>query len=108
MELTGKAKTDFDLFIKNELYYLGKEHLADNFMNTLYVEFFDSKEIFIHVKRNCTGIKFNHWYCIITDVKGVHLNNFLKDESKEDDRNLILNCAIKKANEIYNLNYGRK
>lgn len=78
--------------------------LPESCKNTLIIDFFDSVGIYITSRRNCYGAKYNHWYYIVTDTKGVHLNDFLEVKIKNDCRKEATTEAIKKANEIYNKN----
>lgn len=104
MELTGKCKADFE-----------KSKLANNYnlfntmlpiyQNALIIEFFDSVGIYIHLKRNCFFSEYRHWFFIITDVNGCHLNNFLEVKIENNSRQEAQIEAIKKANEIYNDKY---
>lgn len=104
MILTGKAKQDFEKWVKNNYAFndFPISCLKPTLLNALIIEWFDSVGIFIHPQRNCFKIKFNHWYFIITDINGMHLNNFLIDKIDNDSRQEATTKAIEKANEIYN------
>lgn len=96
MILTGKAKEDFlnqfwGQFPKDEL-----------LQNAYIIEWFDSVGIYIQPKRFTHCLEFQDWYFIITDKKGIHLNNFLENRIKIDSRQQATEQAIIKANEIYN------
>lgn len=107
MELTGKTKTDFDTFIKNEMYYLGKEQLSDNFMHTLYIEFFDSKEININIQviydrssKYVRGFDSEIIFIQHGDLKIIN-SDCLKNDIYET-RQEAISLAIRKADELYN------
>jgi len=76
--------------------------LPEACQNALIIEFFDLVGIYIHPKRNCMGIVFNHWYYIITGKNGMHLHNFLETKIEVDSRTEATNEAIEKANQIFN------
>lgn len=110
MILTGKCKEDFYNYYNNssEKYlvnYINCEDLPSNFLTTLIIDFFDSVGICIHPRRSFLGAEFKHWYFVITDEIGCHLNNFMEVRIKNDSRQEAKTEAIKKANEIYNDKY---
>ncbi|WP_278380651.1 hypothetical protein [Chryseobacterium arthrosphaerae] len=48
--LTGRAKTDFDQWLKDEIVFhpdSGFDNLADKFQDTLIIEWLDSVKIFL-------------------------------------------------------------
>jgi len=49
--LTGKCEVTFKKYIQNKMYYLGTEKLGILFLSALYIEFFDSVEIYISIRR---------------------------------------------------------
>lgn len=107
MILTGKAKEDFYNFCKNK----GLENfhnksyaleVCKTFWKALIIEWLDSVGIYIQPKRFTHCLEFQDWYFMITDKKGIHLNNFLENRIKIDSRQQATEQAIIKANEIYN------
>lgn len=120
MELTGKARDDFEKWLisffrekrtdYNNLFT--DESIIRKFYrktdvekNALIIDFFDSVGIYIHQKRSCLCAEFKHWYFVITDEMGCHLNNFMEVKIKNDSRQEAKTEAIKKANLIYNEKY---
>lgn len=114
--LTDKAKRDFEKWylkmlrekpdIQDRFY---DEHLLSFFWNSddvmrngYIVAWFDSVKYIITVRRSSFSLKFNDWYFIIENERGCHLNNFLENRIKNDNRDETLINAISKANEIYN------
>lgn len=110
MALTGKAKEDFEIWysrtesdmahnLQKELFY-SKAYIE---RYSYYLEWLDSVGIYIHIKRFCQGLEFKEWYYIISDTRGVYLNEHLSDcRIKDDCRQEATKQAILKANEIYN------
>lgn len=122
--MEGKAKEAFDAWYINKARQrpdIGQRYFDEHLLEFLYnsgdtiknahiIEWLDSVGILIFLKRKTVGhrdFEFDYWYFIITNIQGVHLNNFL--ESKHhvivDDRNEATEAAIKKAVEIFNEKY---
>ncbi|MDV3474574.1 hypothetical protein CMU98_03055 [Elizabethkingia anophelis] len=111
--MNGKAKEAFEKWFEKEYRTFTTSYAenVDKINNHIIVEWLDSVGILIFLKRKTVGhrdFEFDYWYFIITNIQGVHLNNFL--ESKHhvivDDRNEATEAAIKKAVEIYNARFS--
>ncbi|MDV3470857.1 hypothetical protein CMU02_08960 [Elizabethkingia anophelis] len=111
--MEGKAKEAFEKWFENNyldnwMYYNRPEN--STIINALKIEWLDSVGILIFLKRMVLGHRdfaFEDWYFIITNKRGIHLNDFLDKECRIniDDRNLATEAAIKKAVEIFNEKY---
>lgn len=106
MFLTDKAKEDFMKYASHD-HGEGIKDLAmmrSIYRNALIIQWFDSLGIFIQLTRFCFQGEFSEWYFVITDKRGVHLNDHVSNESRwyGDCRLSITERAIMKANEIYN------
>lgn len=94
---------------KNPMLYhlnISSKDLDERTLLNLIVDWFDSVGIFIHPKRRNDSLKdyiFDEWYVIVTNIQGMHINNFIHDRSKIDDRYEITKVGIKRACEYYNL-----
>ena len=108
MELTGKCKEDFEVYLLNWI----KENVAwecetptqedvDHFYKFpftmqwgVYLEFFDTFEMYLHTERAFIGLTTKGYKSVIREVwnRGYETRSEAQKE------------AIKKANELYNLN----
>lgn len=102
--LTGKAKEDFNKYLGEPFHFINFDNIPDFVKFSYLMHWFDHVGIFIIVKRFVMSLEFKEWYFIITDKRGMHLNNHVSKESRieNDSRTEIMINAIKKANEIYN------
>ncbi|SMC38164.1 hypothetical protein SAMN02787074_0797 [Chryseobacterium sp. YR221] len=95
--LTGKAKTDFDKWMKDEIIFhpdTGFNSLADKFQTTLIIEWLDS--VFIVLTINNTYYDAFHFYWELNMAKP------LRSDQGFATGQLATISAIEKANEIYN------
>lgn len=102
--LTDKAKESFKEYLGNPTYFNKFDDLP-TLMKIAYIErWLDHNKMFIFPKRLTMSLQYKEWYFIITDERGMHLNNHVSDESRSviDSRENIMIVAIQKANEIYN------
>jgi hypothetical protein len=100
MELTGKCKEDFEKWyelnyeaiglrsIDDEFYLAGFYELPETMQYGVYVDFFDSVEIYMEIIKD-----------------GVYFESFVNDEwlNTPKTRSEARTAAIEKANELYNL-----
>lgn len=103
-ETHGKCSKKFDELLpwqKAEIFDWLNE-ACETIQHAFLIEFFDFGGIYISIKRYTHNLKFESWYIIITDNKGVHYNNFLEGSIYNDSRNEITSKALQKANEIFN------
>ena len=102
--ITGKAK---EAFLKHEnqpeawlkIMQMSK---SDTVLHALLVDWLDSVGIYIELNRATQSLEFKWWFYTISDSKGIHLNNYLHNIVKIDDRHQATQEAIKKAVEIFN------
>lgn len=108
--IEGKAKEDFRVWLGEPEAFQNLDNIPELVRHAYLIKWFDSVNIIITVKRLIVSLKCQGWYFIITDEKGVHLNNHVSTESRieNDSRQEVLSKAINKAVEIYNkrINYG--
>ncbi|TDO68750.1 hypothetical protein EV143_12012 [Flavobacterium chryseum] len=101
--LTGKCEIAFNKYIQDQMYYLGTEKLGVLFLSALYIEFFDSVQIYIQdwgFVDYVEGMKPGFDSSVVYKSE-----NHSVSDGFFDNRQSAITAALEKANEIYNQNH---